>query len=241
MINAKRLSRADTSAFATVLAIVLALVATAAVYLYLQGVKERSTGVTEKTSLIVAKSDIPAGSDLGDLVAEGAFTTISVPTDLVVPGAITDLAQLDAKETADAILAGEQIPVARLEGTVPGGSLGIPKGFEAISIPIDANRVAGGDIRAGDRLTIYGTFGGLASDGGPATTILVPAAEILKVAGTSGLANGSGELTLTFALKGKDAAKLVYAQEQGSIWMALLAPNAQPPSRGLTGLPQVRP
>jgi Flp pilus assembly protein CpaB len=227
------------------MALTLAAMATFGIYLYLQDVKQEATSGPTMTNVIVAKEDIPAGSDLQDLVAEGAFTTIRVPSDLVVPGAITDLSQLASKEATDALVAQEQIPLARLDGTLPGGTLGIARGFEAISIPIPAARTVGGEIQRGNMVALYGTFDGIPVEmGGPSVTVvLVPKAEVLKVTAPDGsaLAGNSDEVVLTLELRGRDAQKVIYASEEGSIWTALLAPGSVAPAPGSIGIKGVTP
>ena len=67
------------------------------------------------TKVIVSKEDIPANQLLDPLIEEGFFVEISVPPDMLVDGAITDLRQLRGSRTAAVILANEQIPAGRLK------------------------------------------------------------------------------------------------------------------------------
>ena len=65
-------------------------------------------------TVIVSKEDIPANQPLDSLIEEGFFVEISVPPDMLVDGAITDLNDLYGTTTAAVILANEQIPAVRL-------------------------------------------------------------------------------------------------------------------------------
>ena len=212
------------------IAFVLAGIATMVVYLYLLGVQRQSEG-GEMVSVVVSERDVPAGTSLDDLVEEGALTTRSLPRSALVRGAVTNLQSLEGRETSAAIAAGEQLTTARLRGSttqLPGGSLGIPNGYQALTLPLETPRVAGGVIQRSDHITIYGTFQNVASQQGssPAATVtLVPDVEVLRIA-SSGEEGGTNDTQwITLALKPRDAQKVVFAQEQGSVWMSLLPPN----------------
>jgi len=208
-----------------VLAFLLAAGATAAVFAYVNGVKNDNKSATgNMVQVVVSKQDIPAGTNLDELIASGSFTTIQVPEDAVVPGAVTDLAALQGQETALPVVAGEQIPTARLVGTsqLGGGVLGIPKGYEAITLPLDVPRTAGAVIQRGDHVTVYATLG---DEGGTTTVSLVPDVQVLDMNTTTN--------NVTLALKPLDGQRIVFAQNEGNIWLALLPPNQkgvhQPP------------
>jgi pilus assembly protein CpaB len=225
-----------------VLALVLATLATAGVFLYANGVKEEAKSGGAMVAVVVSKVDISANTDLNELIKQDQFKIIQVPKVAVVDGALTSIDQLRDKHNSVAILAGEQIPVARIqgEGTVPGGTLGIPAGHEAITVSVDAPRAVAGAIGIGDNLTIYGTFSGFSAPSGKKlptmTTVLVPSAEVLAVyqpnyggsgtLGASASQRGSGTVSLTLALVPVDAQRMVFTMETGSVWLGLLPPNA---------------
>jgi pilus assembly protein CpaB len=224
------------------LALVLATLATVGVFLYANGVKEEAKSGGEMVAVVVSKEDIPANTNLNVLIEEDQFRIIQVPEVAVVEGAVTSVDQLRDKTNSLAILAGEQIPVARIqgEGTVPGGALGIPNGHEAITVSVDAPRAVAGAIGVGDNLTVYGTFAEFKTPNGKDiptfTSVLVPLAEVLAVyqpnygdsdtLGTSGSQRGSGTISLTLALTPVDAQRMVFTMETGRVWLALLPPNA---------------
>ncbi len=142
-----------------VLALILATVATAAVFLYAQGVREEARRGGDLTTVIVSKVDIPANTDLNNLIAEGQFVEKEIPTDALVEGAVTSVSQLRNRRNNTFILAGEQIPISRVEGAkVPGGVLSIPEGHQAITVSLDAPRAVGAALAGGDDVTIYATF-----------------------------------------------------------------------------------
>jgi hypothetical protein len=94
-------------------ALILAL-ATVGVLLYSRGGQEPTGG--SMVAVIVSKVDIPAKTDLDQLIKDDQFRLIQVPESVVVNGAITSIDQLSRRRTRVAIPAGEQIPVARIKG-----------------------------------------------------------------------------------------------------------------------------
>ena len=227
------------------LALILATLATAGVFMYTRGVKEEPAGTM--VQVVVSKVDIPARSDMDQLIKDDQFRVIQVPEGVVVDGAITSLDQLAGKSNSVAILAGEQIPAARISGNVPGGALAIPKGMEAITVSLDASRGVAGAINSGDQVVIYGTYTDFTDiDTGEkiptTTTVLVPTAELLAVfrpISTSTFGSDEtqspseqlpGSLAVTVALSPEDTQKFVFTMETGRVWFGLLPPdeNGQP-------------
>lgn len=214
-----------TRGLVVLLAILLAGAATAAMFMYVRGVRDEARTGGGMVQVVVAKQDIPAGTDLGPLVNQGVFTTRGVPEEGLVEGAVTSVAQIQGQQSATAILAGEQIPVARLrgEGEVGGGLLGIPEGHEAITVPLDVSRAGGGALRTGDHVTMFATF----ANPEDTTAVLVPDVQVLKVNATGGEAGGGGGQLVTLALEPEDAQKVVFAQERGTVWLGLLPPGQE--------------
>ena len=93
--------------------------------LYTNGVKEDAVTGGSLSEVVVASQDIPANTNLNPLLDQGVFSTLRVPTDAVVDGAVSDPSQLRGLTSTAPILANEQIPVGRLSsGEAPqGGSL----------------------------------------------------------------------------------------------------------------------
>jgi pilus assembly protein CpaB len=177
---------------------------------------------------------------MDQLIKDDQFRTIQVPASVVVDGAVTSVDQLAGKNNSVAILAGEQIPAARISGNVPGGALAIPEGMEAITVSLDAPRAVAGAINAGDHVVIYSTFKDVPGKGAEketSTVVLVPTAELLAVfrpVGSSTFGGGEepsaaeqlpGSLTVTLALTPEDAQRFVFSMESGSPWFGLLPPD----------------
>ena len=142
-----------------VLALILATLATVGVFLYSKGVKEDALGGGAVVEVVVSKVDIPANTDLNQLIEDEEFALLQVPSDAVVEDAVTDISQLKGRRNSVFILEGEQIPLSRVEGgEVPGGVIGIPDGHQAMTVALNAPRAVAGALAGGDNVTIYATF-----------------------------------------------------------------------------------
>jgi Flp pilus assembly protein CpaB len=142
-----------------VLALILATLATAGVFLYSKGVKQNAIEGGDLRSVVVSKVNVPANTDLNQLIRDGQFTTIDVPQDAVISDAVTQVSQLQNQRNSVFIFANEQIPVARVRGNqVPGGLLSIPEGEQAITVALDAPAAVSGALTGGDKVTLYATF-----------------------------------------------------------------------------------
>jgi Flp pilus assembly protein CpaB len=234
------------------LALALAIGATTAVFLYVQGVRQQAqtSPADDMQNVLVAKQDIPPGSNLDALIAKGVFSTVEIPRAALVQGVVTDLTQIKGRTTSAAILQGEQITTARLQGTTErtGGLLGIRDGYEALSISLESSEAGGGFIRAGDHVTIYATLenvsiikGGLASflkgkspadnqkqNIGDYTVTVVPDVRVLRVlGGSAGSSDRNSEIQLSVELTPADSQRVIFAREKGSVWLTLLPPGQQ--------------
>jgi pilus assembly protein CpaB len=238
-----------------IVSVLLAAVAAGAVFMYVRGVQEETRAEQERVPVIVAKQDIPPGSDLNTLISAGAFTTMEIPRTALIRGVVTSLQQLEGQETSSPILAGEQISSARLRGEAElgGGVLGIPPNHKALSFPLETPRALGGVLRTGDHVSVYATFteagrvsasfevdgsGSTATASGRInavsgiTVTVVPDVQVLQVASptSSGIgtsAESSETVVVTMALEPRDAQRVIFAMEQGEVWLGLLSPSEE--------------
>lgn len=207
---------------AAILTLLFALAAAAGVFLYVQNARQQAVNGEPMVRVVVATQDVPAGENLDTLVQAGLFTTKDVPRSDVIQNAYTDPAQLQGQRTAYPILAGEQISPARMVGDLQaaGGRYGLRSGYQAVSLSLESQRAVAGALQNGDYVEAYGTFS--EGQGGQITRFIVPDAQVLSaVADTT----GTGGTTVLLAVAPDEAQKLIYAQEQGHVWLTLLPPN----------------
>jgi Flp pilus assembly protein CpaB len=142
-------------------ALILAFLATAGVFLYINNVRRDAQTGGALSTVLVSATDIPSGTELNPLIDQGAFEPREFPTDSVVDGAVTSVDQLRNRTTTAPILAGEQLALSRLSGTekqLPGGALGLQPGYEAATVKLEAQQMVGRTLQAGDHVTLYGIF-----------------------------------------------------------------------------------
>lgn len=228
-----------------VLAFLLAVGATAAVFLYVRGVREEARTGGELVRVIVPTQDVPAGTQLDTLIQQGAFRELEVPREAVVAGAVTDLAQLRGQTATSAILAGEQIPTQRLSsGALPGGALGLTEGYQAVTVSLSAEQIVGPALQRGAHVTIYASFSGAdtrslrggGGTGAPGEARAVPGVvlpivdevrilDVLRPGVAQGEEAADQGALVTLELLPVDAQKVVFAQQNGRIWLGLIAPE----------------
>lgn len=210
---------------AIVLTLLFALAAAGGVFLYVQNAKERSDQAQQTVKVLVSTTDIPAGVQLDDLVDAGMFVSKDVPQADLVRAAITDPYQLQGQRTAYPILAGEQISAARLEGTLQaaGGRYGLLEGMHAMALTLESQRAVGGSLQQGDHVEAFGTFQAGANPQNKVTRVLVPDAVVLAV--RTGSETGERSGTVLLSVTPEEAERLIYAQEQGTVYLTLLPPN----------------
>jgi pilus assembly protein CpaB len=142
------------------LALLLAIGATAAVFLYVNGVRQDAKTGGDLIDVVVATQDIQANAALNPLLDAGVFTTAKVTQETLVDGAITSPEQLRDQTTTFPILANEQIPLSRLSSgeQITGGGLGISPGHVGTTVRVDGPNAVGGHVVRGDNIVVYATF-----------------------------------------------------------------------------------
>lgn len=230
-----------TRGITVLFAVLLAALAAAATFAYLQDANKQTTtsspsGAAGTETVVVATQNVPVGADLGAL-ADSAFATRQISKDDVVPGAITNVSQLDGHRSSIAILKGEQVPAQRLKGVSrqPGGVLGIPDGYEATSADVEPQRIVGGVPTAGDKVAVWAVVSD--SSGGSRLEQISSAAQILRIGPSAAAANqSSGSATtqsgtgyrVTMALTQSEVERFILDHDVGKIYMSLLGPGAKP-------------
>ncbi|HET9250243.1 MAG TPA: RcpC/CpaB family pilus assembly protein [Actinomycetota bacterium] len=243
------------------IAVVLAVAAAAAVILYTQGVKEDAERGGELTTVIVSSQTIPPSQQLDSLIDQGIFGEVDVPRDSLVAGAVTDIRELEGQTTVSEILANEQIPLSRLSSG-EGNPVGVSEGHIGVAVELEAPQGGTGNINPGDNVAVFATFQNIqAIAGTPAqlrqalnnptvtsptgrkvdlpdfTVTLIQTVRVLRIENPSvdtetGEQNDSDNIRITLDLLPQDAQNLVFAQENGLVWLGLLNP-----ANGDDGLP----
>ncbi|HEY2878183.1 Flp pilus assembly protein CpaB [Nocardioides sp.] len=231
-----------------ILAVFVAVMGTALVFLYVQGADKRANNKFDNVSVLKATQDIAAGENYDQALTAGKISLQPVPQNQLTSGYQTTTTALKGKIASVPIFAGQQIIESQFGNTVAATSstLAIPKGMIAISVNLtDPDRVAG-NIQNGSAVAIFvtgqltnGTTG--ASTGGDiqSTRLLLPKVTVLNVGSpqpptTSTSTDESGVQTtetlprtlLTIAVSQKDAQKVIVASKALDLTFGLLTPDS---------------
>jgi pilus assembly protein CpaB len=220
-------------------AIVLGGIAAFAAFGYLSAVQRQAEAGSVMTDVLVAKQDIPRGTDANGLLSSGMVETTKMPLRYVPSGAVSSLRALTDMVLAVPVTKGEVITTARFQYPSEAGlAFGVPTGFVAVTVPVNDSRGVARLVKAGDRVAVLATVGGKSS-GDEQTRIIISGARLLAVgrstgaeppvqtSSTDGSLSGSSSAanaadTVTLAVSSTDAERLVFVAETGGIWLALL-------------------
>jgi pilus assembly protein CpaB len=236
---------------AILIAVVLALVATAALVVYVNGADRRAIADQDPVEVLVASGTIKAGTSGEDAETGKLIDKKTLPRSSTVRGAFRSVSQLEGKFAVVDIVAGEQLLPTRWVGAneVEGrGLLPIPDDHQALSIGLDMTRQVAGFVTPGDNVGMVLTLP--TGNGTNTTKFLLQNVRVLAVGATAlttrtaqgggGRVNqgkGSQSLTaITLAIKKRYVENVVHAVEDGQIYLTLMPRNAEPAPRSGNGI-----
>jgi len=233
-----------TRIIGAIVALILAAVGAFVLVTYVRGSDARAAEGVELTDVYIVQDVIPKGT-AGDAVQDYVRLD-SVQARNLVDGAITDPAGLEELTglVADAdVLPGEQLLSARFVDPAElaaRGDVTIPPGMQLVSFTLPADRVVGGQVRAGDYIGLVGTVDpdevGDAEDViNPVTSFAFHGVLVTKVQGVVVADPDSGEteeqssqdaIMVTIALSAPDIERWVWFAEGESadyaqMWLTL--------------------
>jgi pilus assembly protein CpaB len=234
---------------AILIAVVLALVATAALVIYVNGADRRAIAGQEPVVVLVADKDIKAGTSGEDAQTLKQVVLRQIPRQNVVDGAFHTWSQLEGRSAAVDIAKGEQLLPTRWVGAneVEGrGLLPIPEDHQALSIGVDVTRQVAGFVTPGDNVGIVLTVP--TGEGSTKTKFLLQNVRVLAVGATAltnRTAQGGGRVNqgkggqsltaITLAVEGKYVEEVAHAAVDGDLYLTLMPRNATPaPSQSVT-------
>jgi pilus assembly protein CpaB len=216
-------TRSGTLALAGGAALLAALLLIAFLGQYRDSVK----GGTAPATALVAGGLIPKGTSGDVVISDQLFKPTTIPTEELKEGVLADTAALAGMVAARDIYPGQQITAADFaaKGDPIRGKLTGDQ--RAIALPVDTARGLIGELRAGDRIDVYGAFnasGGRNSAGRPVVRTLLQNVLVL------GLPKDAAELQqgrvgdVMVRASDHEAAALAFAAENGKVWVALRPP-----------------
>jgi pilus assembly protein CpaB len=209
-------------------AVVIAAAGTALVFLYVKNADDRALADQKPVKVWVATNTIPAGTSIRQAQSQGDLDQKTVTESSTVDNALSSLARYQDLVTQTTIISGQQLSLNML-GDQPLASAALPVEEGDIAASFDftnSGRVAG-FVEPGSRVVVFGTLQG--SGGEQVTGVLLGDAKVLAVGPVSGLegsesANSEKDLprtVLTLSVSDVDAARLILASENGSLYLGL--------------------
>lgn len=197
--------------------------------------KASSNGVAATEEAWVAISDISIGTtweDMSTLVEQR-----KVPAAVRPLQAITSASQVSAKTLVRNVSKGEVITTVQFN-TNGAESLTIPEGQSALTISLPAPQGVGDYIQPGARANIFVTFKGIPNAPKPEdaimTKMLLSNVKVLanrralsaqaQAEGTAPASDG-GEILLTLAVTIEESERIIFAKENGAVWLTLMRPG----------------
>lgn len=170
-------------AVAVTLALVAALLTMYYVTNYQRNVQKNETNVP----VYVASVDIPVGTSGADLGRKGMLEQTELVRRSVVPGAISDPAQLESLVATQPIFAGEQVTTRRFATPAERGIRAQLTGtMRAIQLAGDQHQLLVGTLRAGDRIDVVASVKVDTEREVHATRIVLRDIEVLKASSAGG-------------------------------------------------------
>lgn len=228
------------------LAIVLAVLGTAAVLVYVKAAQARVADGQRAVNVLIAKQRIPAGTSgetirTRGLVEEVVMPALTVPVDTLsaVPEELDRLVVTSDVQPRQLLLRAMFGAATKLSG-----GLNVPEKMLAVSINIEIDGQVGGYVRPGSQITIFDTYDSADKQQGKVTRVLLPRVEVLAIGqyGAGGVTstqqqNGagtaaetgrqSGGLVVTVAVNQADAERLIHADRTGALYFALLTDSSE--------------
>jgi pilus assembly protein CpaB len=251
-----------------ILAVFVAFIGTALVFLYVQGADNRAKDQVANIQVLQATQDVAAGEKYDDALAAGKISLQEVPKNVAQQntGYQTSVDTLKGKVASVPIFTGQVVVASQFGNTVAATStnLPIPKGMIAISVNLtDPDRVAG-NIQNGSDVAIFVTGELTAAPGAPtggagasntavqSTRLLLPKVTVLNVGSpqppttSTTTANDGTQTTeqlprtlLTIAVTQKEAQKVILASKALDLTFGLLTSDSKiAPAAGTSTLIQ---
>lgn len=228
-----------------IVAIALGVLAAFVALRYINDARARVEAQDQPVDVLIAQQDLPAGMTAEELVKEQYVLLASVPRRFVADGAISSTAAISGKVLTAPLSKGEQITNSRFSlPEMAGLSFAVPEDYVAVALPNTDARGVAGLLRPGDSVAVYATFepeGGLEE---AITKLILRKARVLAVGssttavpettgeeeqdttarlgGNQGTQDAEVPSTVTVALSPADAESLVFATEEGRVWLALI-------------------
>jgi pilus assembly protein CpaB len=227
---------------ALMLALVCAICAAGILVFALGQYRQNLKTSVKQATVLVATAEIPKGTSGSAIAARGLYKSMPIVASQASPTAISDAGLLAGRVTTTEILPGQQLSTADFSGVTGVTGLLTPD-QRAISLSISEAPGDNDVLQPGDYVDVYAAFHG------SVVVLLDPDVQVIKTAsGTASTSQsaggGAGGSTLSgsslvLAVSSHQASDLIYAAENGTLYLTLRPDNGTTSPRPLTNLSSV--
>jgi pilus assembly protein CpaB len=218
------------------IALVLAGIAAFLVIVYTGNVQKHAKSSQQATTVVVATSDIPAGTTVADAISGGQLQLHKVIQQDVVVGALVDEKALDSSYVAKQDLyAGQQVTSAMFSPSNDTRIVTqIKQNYRAVQIGLTPDQLLGGTLESGDHVDLVGTYTVHPNNGGSdydVSRIIVRDVLVLKApetdTATGKLVSSSDIPSVTLEVPDSVVPKITFTLHagDGALWFALRPAN----------------
>lgn len=212
---------------------------------YLQSARSNIAQESQPIEVLVAQEDVPQGTSSDEMIAKKMVSLQQVPRRFTAAGAVSTTKAIEGMVLATPLTRGQQVTPDQFAAPDAAGlAFSIPKQQIAVSIPVDEVSGVGGMIKPGDHIALYVTLSPGPGGEKDLTKMLLSDVKVLAVGsslrsdqaaesensgGLTSRAEGSTSAakTITVAVAPTDGERLVFAEETGRVWCALLPATAE--------------
>lgn len=207
-----------------IVAILLAVIAGIAVFAYQSSADQRALAGKQVVQLYVAQADIPVGVKLSDVYLQGLAKKENFPAAAVPAGAISSITTANGDLVINHPVAKGGLLLDSEVGTQAAASsqILVPDGDVAVSVNVDDSQRVANFLVPGAQVVVYYTPADHSS-----VRVLLPRADVIAVGSTSTSTASTGTALVsplvTLALPPTDAARVVLATHNGTVYFGLLS------------------
>ena len=237
-------------------ALLIALLAGAAILLYLNSYRESLKTEGALVTVLVATETIPKGTSGNIVAAKDLYTATTVRESQLLEGAMSDPATLRDRVATREIFEGAQLKASDFGAASSSLAAQLTDRERVVSVPFDSAHGLINGIEPGNRVDVYAGFNviplganGQPTDGGqarPMLRLILPDVSVLDVGEKA--TRGSATTNVSLRVDDLEAAQLAFASDNGKLWLALRPSAGAKASRRdivtietlLLGVPSVR-
>lgn len=203
-------------------ALVMASMAAAGVYLYLKGMPVAEAQAPETTPVVVASKDLTFGTTL----KEEHLRVVEFPKASVPVGSYTSIDSVLDQTTKVFVVDGEPILTSKLSSIGGGLSVRIPSDMRAMSVKVNEVTGVSGFVLPGDRVDALVTIDNAAGTQNAVTKTICQDLEVLASGVKTETKNNQNVTvqTVTILVDPDGAEKMALAVDQGSVHLVLRNP-----------------